>query len=55
MADGRYEAGSLLGSGHVTYAEGPDEFETAVRVFAAEVDRRWEDSMSAGTTKGRLL
>jgi pimeloyl-ACP methyl ester carboxylesterase len=30
----------LEGSGHVTYAEGPDEFENAVRVFAAELDRR---------------
>lgn len=30
----------LEGSGHVTYAEVPDEFETAVRVFAAELDRR---------------
>ena len=30
----------LEGSGHVTYAERPDEFENAVRVFAAELDRR---------------
>jgi pimeloyl-ACP methyl ester carboxylesterase len=30
----------LEGSGHVTYAEVPDEFEHAVRVFAAELDRR---------------
>lgn len=30
----------LEGSGHVTYAEVPDKFENAVRVFAAEVDRR---------------
>lgn len=30
----------LDGSGHVTYAERPDEFEDAVRVFAAELDRR---------------
>lgn len=30
----------LEGSGHVTYAEAPDEFERAVRVFAAELDRR---------------
>lgn len=30
----------LEGSGHVTYAERPDEFEKAVRVFAAELDRR---------------
>jgi pimeloyl-ACP methyl ester carboxylesterase len=29
----------LAGSGHVTYAEQPDEFEHAVRVFAAELDR----------------
>jgi len=29
----------LEGSGHVTYAERPDEFEHAVRVFAAELDR----------------
>lgn len=29
----------LEGSGHVTYAEVPDEFENAVRVFAAELDR----------------
>ena len=27
-------------SGHVTYAERPDEFENAVRVFATELDRR---------------
>ncbi|HUF84780.1 MAG TPA: alpha/beta hydrolase, partial [Acidimicrobiia bacterium] len=30
----------LDGSGHVTYAEQPDAFENAVRVFAAELDRR---------------
>lgn len=30
----------LEGSGHVTYAERPDEFENAVRVFVAELDRR---------------
>ena len=30
----------LEGSGHVTYAERPDEFENAVRVFATELDRR---------------
>lgn len=30
----------LEGSGHVTYAEVPDDFENAVRVFAAELDRR---------------
>ncbi|MGH9269442.1 MAG: alpha/beta fold hydrolase [Acidimicrobiales bacterium] len=30
----------LEGSGHVTYAERPDEFENAVRVFAAELDVR---------------
>lgn len=30
----------LEGSGHVTYAERPDGFENAVRVFAAELDRR---------------
>ncbi len=30
----------LEGSGHVTYAERPDEFENAVRAFAAELDRR---------------
>jgi 3-oxoadipate enol-lactonase len=30
----------LEGSGHVTYAERPDEFANAVRVFAAELDRR---------------
>ena len=30
----------LEGSGHVTYAERPDQFETAVRVFADELDRR---------------
>lgn len=29
----------LDGSGHVTYAERPDEFEQAVRAFAAELDR----------------
>lgn len=30
----------LEGSGHVTYAERPDEFENVVRVFATELDRR---------------
>lgn len=30
----------LEGSGHVTYAERPDEFENAVSVFAAELDLR---------------
>jgi pimeloyl-ACP methyl ester carboxylesterase len=30
----------LEGSGHVTYADQPDEFEHAVRVFAAELDGR---------------
>ena len=30
----------LEGSGHVTYAERPDEFANTVRVFAAELDRR---------------
>ncbi len=30
----------LEGSGHVTYAERPDDFAHAVSVFAAEVDRR---------------
>ncbi len=30
----------LEGSGHVTYAERPDGFENAVRVFAAELNRR---------------
>lgn len=34
----------LEGSGHVTYAERPDEFENAVRVFAAELDRRMTPS-----------
>jgi 3-oxoadipate enol-lactonase len=30
----------LEGSGHVTYAERPDDFAEAVSVFAAELDRR---------------
>jgi pimeloyl-ACP methyl ester carboxylesterase len=30
----------LEGSGHVTYAEKPDDFANAVAVFAAELDRR---------------
>ena len=30
----------LAGSGHVTYAERPDDFADAVAVFAAELDRR---------------
>lgn len=30
----------LAGSGHVTYAERPDDFADALAVFAAEVDRR---------------
>jgi len=30
----------LDGSGHVTYAERPDEFAEVVRIFAAELDRR---------------
>lgn len=38
LPDARFVA--LEGSGHVTYAERPDEFENAVRVFAAELDRR---------------
>lgn len=38
LADARFV--DLEGSGHVTYAERPDEFENAVRVFAAELDRR---------------
>jgi 3-oxoadipate enol-lactonase len=28
------------GSGHVIYAERPDEFENALRTFAGELDRR---------------
>jgi 3-oxoadipate enol-lactonase len=38
LTDGRFV--ELEGSGHVTYAEVPNEFENAVRVFAAELDRR---------------
>jgi len=38
LADARFV--ELEGSGHVTYAERPDDFANAVRVFAAEVDRR---------------
>jgi pimeloyl-ACP methyl ester carboxylesterase len=30
----------LEGSGHVTYAERPDDFANAVSVFAAELDGR---------------
>jgi pimeloyl-ACP methyl ester carboxylesterase len=38
LPDARYV--ELAGSGHVTYAERPDEFADAVAVFAAEIDRR---------------
>jgi 3-oxoadipate enol-lactonase len=30
----------LYGSDHATYAERPDEFENAIRVFATKLDRR---------------
>lgn len=38
LPDARFA--ELEGSGHVTYAEQPDEFANAVRVFATELDRR---------------
>jgi 3-oxoadipate enol-lactonase len=38
----------LEGSGHVTYAERPDDFARAVAAFAAEVDRRQVAAVGAG-------
>lgn len=38
--EGTWYGSELVASGHVAYTEAPDEFEKALRVFGAELDRR---------------